>query len=379
VSRRSTRDDLLELFVRLVETPSPSGHERAVADLVISFMRECGLEPREDDSAPATGAASGNVTVVVPGRGTGTPILLGAHLDTVAVAAPIKAVVGDDAVRSDGETILGADDKTAVTILLALLRDLAAEPPAGRVEVVFTTSEEIGLRGAKAFALAESQARAGFVFDSSGPLGTIITGAPSQKTIRAEFRGVAAHAGIEPEKGRNAIAAAAEAVARMPLGRIDEMTTANVGTIYGGTATNIVAEKCSLEAEARSRDAARLAAQIQVMIDAVQAGAALHGCDVFTEVVDEYSAFALADGALPVQIAQAALTAIGVAPTIGATGGGSDVNVFNAKGMPSVNLSVGYENVHTPAELMPLDRLWQAYELVHAIVAAAGEAGSGGT
>jgi tripeptide aminopeptidase len=378
VSRRTSPDELRDLFVRLVETPSPSRHERDVADLVTAYVRDCGLEPREDDSSGVTGAASGNLTVVVPGSGAGTPVLLGAHIDTVAVAGPVKAVVGDDVVRSDGTTILGADDKTAVTALLALVRDLAAAPPAGRVEVVFTTCEEIGLRGAKAFALAESQAHAGFVFDSSGPLGTIITAAPSQKTLKAEFHGVAAHAGIEPEKGRNAIVAAAEAVARMPLGRIDEMTTANVGTIHGGAATNIVAETCRLEGEARSRDAARLAAQIQAMVDAVQAGAALHDCDVVTEIVDEYEAFTIPNDALPVRIAQAALGAIGVAPTIGATGGGSDVNVFNAKGLPSVNLSIGYENVHTPAESMPLERLWQAYELVHAIVAAAGAAAGGG-
>lgn len=374
MTRRLTHDELLGLFVRLVETPSPSGHERAVADLVLEYLRGCGLDPVEDLSAAQTGAGSGNILVSVPGRGEGTPILLGAHIDTVAVDGQVTAVVRDEAVFSDGRTILGADDKTAVTLLLALLHDLAAEPPAGRVDVVFTPSEEIGLVGAKAFSLADVPSRAGFVFDSSGSLGTIITAAPSQKYVKAVFHGVAAHAGIEPEKGRSAIAAAATAVAAMPLGRIDEMTTSNMGTIHGGSATNIVPETCRIEGEARSRDTVRLTAQVQSMVDAIQTGAALHGCDVTTEVIDAYTGFALDASALPARIAAAALRSIGLEPEIGATGGGSDVNVFNVKGLPSVNMAIGYEHVHTPAETMPLERLWQGYDLVHAIVAAAGGA-----
>ena len=372
MSRSFTADELLALFVRLVETPSPSGHERAVADLIIEYVRPLGLAFDEDDSAPLTGAGSGNILVTVPGRGEGTAILLGAHMDTVAVSGPITAVVREGIVRSDGTTILGADDKTAVALLLALLRDLAADEPPGCVEILFTTSEEIGLQGVKAFNMTSSSARAGFVFDGSGPLGGIVTAAPAQKTLTATFRGVAAHAGIEPQNGRNAIAAAAAAIERMPLGRIDEMTTGNVGVIRGGVATNIVPENCVVKGEARSRDVVRLAAQVQAMLDAAQSGAAEYGCDVTVDIVDEYAGFDLAPQALPARIAAAAIKAVGLEPVLGASGGGSDVNVFNAQGLSSVNLSIGYEDVHTSAESMPLDRLWQGYELVHALVAAAG-------
>ena len=365
-------DELLALFLRLVETPSPSGQERAVADLILEYVRPLGFAVDEDDSAPRIGAGSGNILVTVPGRGEGAAILLGAHIDTVAVSGRVTAVVRDGVVRSDGTTVLGADDKTAVALLLALLRDLAADAPAARVEVLFTASEEVGLRGAKAFDMASSSARAGFVFDGAGPLGTIVTAAPAQKTLTATFRGVAAHAGIEPENGHNAIAAAAAAVERMPLGRIDEMTTSNVGVIHGGVATNIVPEDCVFKGEARSRDAGRLAAQVQAMLDAAQSGAAEYGCDVTVDIVEEYAGFDLTPQALPARIAAAAMKAVGLEPVLGASGGGSDVNVFNAEGLPSVNLSIGYENVHTSAESMPLDRLWQGYELVHALVAAAG-------
>ncbi len=352
-----TDEQLLDLFLRLVRTPSPSGSERAVADLVLAQLRAAGLQPVEDDSAAQTGAGSGCVHVVVPGSGHGTPILLCAHLDTVAVSGPITPVVADGVVRTDGSTILGADDKTAVTVLLALLDDLAAQPPAGRVEVLFTTSEEIGLRGAKAFDLAGTQAVAGFVLDSSGPLGDVIVSAPAQRSITAEFHGVAAHAGIEPERGRSAIVAAAHAVAGMRLGRIDEVTTANVGTVHGGAATNIVPEHCVLEGEARSRDAARLAGQVQHMLDAIALGATEAGVDVTTSVRQEYESFSLSEDALPARIAAEALRSLGHEPRFVGTGGGSDVNVFNARGLPSVNLSAGYEKVHTPAEFMPLDRL----------------------
>ena len=366
-----TDEQLLDLFLRLVRTPSPSGSERAVADLVLAHLRAAGLQPAEDDSAPVTGAGSGCIHVVVPGGGQGTAVLLCAHIDTVAVAGAITPVVEDGMVHTDGSTILGADDKTAVAVLLALLDDLAAQPPAGRVEVLFTTCEEVGLRGAKAFDLGRTQAAAGFVLDSSGPLGAVIVSAPAQCTITAEFHGLAAHAGIEPERGRSAIVAAAHAIACMRLGRIDEVTTANVGTVHGGAATNIVPEHCVLQGEARSRDAARLAEQVQHMLDAIALGATEAGVDVTTSVQQDYDSFSLPKEALPARIAAEALRSVGQEPRFVGTGGGSDVNVFNARGLPSVNLSAGYEKVHTPAEFMPLDRLRQAYELVHAIVAVA--------
>jgi tripeptide aminopeptidase len=266
-------DDLLDLFVRLVEIPSPSGHERAVADFIIGFLRDAGLEPSEDDSAQATGAGSGNVLVRVPGTGGGTPIVVAAHMDTVAVNGPIEAIVEAGVVRSAGDTILGGDDKAACTVLMAVLADLAAAPPPCGLEAIFSTCEEVGLRGAKALDLSGLTARAGFVFDSTGPVGDVITRAPSQKVVTADFHGVAAHAGIAPERGRSAIAAAAAAVAAMKLGRIDEATTANIGLIGGGSALNVVPEHCRIEGEVRSHDTALLAAQIAHMVDAVELAA----------------------------------------------------------------------------------------------------------
>ena len=361
-------DDLLALFVRLVEIPSPSGHERAVADFISGYLRDAGLDPHEDESAGATGAGSGNIVVRVPGAGRGTPIVVAAHMDTVAIDGPIEAVVEGGVVRSAGDTILGGDDKAACAVLLAVLADLAKSPPFCDFEAVFSTCEEVGLRGAKALDLSLFAARAGFVFDSSGPVGDVITRAPSQKTVTADFHGVAAHAGIAPEKGRSAIAAAAAAVAAMDLGRIDSVTTANVGLIRGGSATNVVPERCRIEGEARSHELALLVAQTAHMVDAVQLAAALAGIDVEITVVDTFTGFSLDDDALPVRIACAALRELAIEPRIGASGGGSDVNVYNAGGLPSVNLSVGMEQVHTPDEYLPVERLDDAYRLLHALL-----------
>jgi tripeptide aminopeptidase len=367
-------DRLLDLFVRLVETPSPSGHERAVADLILAELRDVGYEPVEDDTRPQTGSDSGNIVVRLPGEGRGTPIVVAAHMDTVTVDGPIRAVVEGGVVRSAGDTILGGDDKAACTALLAVLADLAGAPPPCALTAVFTTCEEIGLRGARALDVAGLGARAGFVFDEAGPVGDVITRAPSQKMLTADFHGVAAHAGIAPEQGRSAIAAAAAAVAGMRLGRIDDLTTANVGLISGGSAVNVVPERCRVEAEVRSHDGARLAAHTAHLVDAVELAAGLAGIDVEVTARDAFTGFALADEALPVRLAAAALRDIGVEPRLKLSGGGSDVNVFNAAGLASVNLSVGMEQIHSPDEYLPVERLGDAYRLLHALVRAAAAA-----
>jgi tripeptide aminopeptidase len=366
-------DGLLEIFLELARRPSPSGSERDVADFVLGYLREAGFDPIEDDAAAKTGAGSGNIIVVVAGAGEGTPIVIGAHMDTVAVSGPVEPVVENGVVRSAGDTILGADDKAACTVLLALLRELAQDPPQARVTGLFTVSEEIGLLGAKALMLDGVEARAGFVFDSEGVPGTIVTSAPSLKKVKAEFHGVAAHAGIAPEHGRSAIVAASRAIAAMPLGRIDEETTANVGLIDGGAATNVVPERCTIEGEARSRNDDKLAVQVGDMLAAITTAAAETGVDVTTSIEEDFRGFALGEAALPVRIARAAADHAGFTVRIAGSGGGSDVNVFNAKGLPSVNLGVGYQDIHSPAESMSLERLADTYRFAEALVRAAGE------
>jgi tripeptide aminopeptidase len=369
---RAGLDELRDLFVRLAGIRSPSLEERKMADAVKHFVRGVGLEAFEDESAALTGCACGNLIVRVPGRGEGTPIALCAHLDTVPLERAPTVIIENGVVRTDGETILGADDKAAVAPLLLVLRDLALEPPAADVEFVFTAGEEIGLQGAKALDPAALAAAVVFVFDSEGEPGTMITSAPTLKAIEAEFRGVAAHAGIEPEHGRSAIVAAARALADMDLGRIDDETTANVGLIEGGSAVNVVAERCVVRLEARSRNEAKLAAQVAGMLGALSVAAGDAGIDVQIEVEEHSRGYAHAADALPLRIADAAFAEAGLQARRVGGGGGSDANVFNARGLPALTLGVGFEGVHSPHESIPLERLEQLYRLAHALVRAAG-------
>lgn len=369
--RISGLDELRDLFMRLAGIRSPSGEEREIADFVTEYVRGMGLTVEEDASAPGP-LGSGNLLIRVPGRGKGLPLALCAHLDTVPTERAPTVICANGIVRTDGETILGADDKAAVAVLLLLVRDLAAEAPAADLEILLTVREEIGLQGAKAFDLAALRAKAVFVFDSSGEPGSMIVAAPTHKLLSAEFRGVAAHAGMFPEDGRSAVLAAARAIVAMEQGRIDDQTTANVGVVAGGTATNIVPERCMLRAEARSRDDAKAAALVERMLQAITLAAAETGVDVDIDVQDEYRSYRHGEDALPVRLAVAAIAATGLTMTMLSGNGGSDGNIFNARGLPSLTLGVGYERVHSPQEQMRLDRLVQVSDLVHALVRAAG-------
>ena len=238
----------LDLFCELAAIPSPSGRERAVADRVLDYLRGLGLEPDEDDAGGRIGSEIGNIYCHLPPSegAAGTPIFLNAHVDTVPPTTAVDPVVADGVVTNANDTILGADNKAAVASMLIAVRDLvnSGEPHSG-VELVITPMEEVGLLGAKEFDASRLRARFGYCYDHAAPIGNIVIAAPSQQTFKLDFRGRPAHSGIAPEDGRSAILAASRAIASMPLGRIDDQTTANVGMIEGGVARNIVPPGCT--------------------------------------------------------------------------------------------------------------------------------------
>ena len=240
------RERLVTEFIRLCEIESPSGRERSMADAVAGRLRELGLEVEEDDSGTETGSDAGNLLGRLAGPGDGRTILLCAHLDTVPLDAPVEVRREDGVLSNANEAILGADNKAAVATVLAAVGRLAREGSPVGLEVLFTTSEERALRGAKAFDRGKLSAEFGFVFDHASPIGELVVASPTYYRLEARFKGKAAHAGIRPEAGRNAIAAASRAVAAMRLGRLDQETTANVGRIEGGTSPNVVAERCTV-------------------------------------------------------------------------------------------------------------------------------------
>jgi tripeptide aminopeptidase len=362
------RERLATDFVRLCETESPSRRERAVADLVTAELRACGLQVDEDASAAATGSDSNNLLARVPGP-SGTPtVLLCAHLDTVPLTAPVEVLHENGRFTNRNDGILGADNKAAVAVLLAVARRYAAGGAPVGLELLFTTCEEIALLGAKELT-HELHADFGFVFDHATPLGDVIVAGPSYYRIEAHVHGTAAHAGIRPEAGHNAIAAAAEAIASMSLGRLDDETTANVGTIAGGTASNVVAERCQVTLEARSLDDAKAGTAVSDMVDAFTEAAADMECDVETVVEQLFRAYKLPSSSPPVQAAIAALHTLGIEPSLVPTGGGSDANVFVANGLPVVNVADGTERNHQPDEAIAVAALETTLDIALATLA----------
>jgi tripeptide aminopeptidase len=369
---------MLERFVRLCEISSPTGDERAAADAVLADLRELGVEAREDGAAGPARAGAGNVLARIPGTGEGW-VLLCAHLDTVPHDSPVEVELTDGVYRSRGDTILGADNKAAVTVLMELAARHVSEPPPIGIELAFTVAEEDGLRGAKALDLDALSSRYAFVFDHATPIGEVIVAAPSNERLVVEFEGEEAHAGIKPEAGHNAIVAAAAAISEMRLGRLDEETTANVGVIAGGTATNVVAGHCRLEGEARSLDAARASEVIGAMTDACTWAAGEHQCDLSVDVTEMFRAYRVPRGSTALAVATEALERCGHKPREVTTGGGSDANALMAAGFEAVLVANGTEANHTPGESVAAQRIVEMLDVTEAILdRAAAHAGGGG-
>jgi tripeptide aminopeptidase len=376
-----SRERLTEIFLGLARLSSPSKRERPVADAVLAMLEVTGVNVHEDDTGAAIGGDTGNLWCLVrpdPGVSTGERpqgphVALGAHLDTVAPTDRIEPYLDEEGVfRNRRHTILGADDKAAVAALVHATELLRARgEPFPAYELFFTVSEETGLVGAKHLGEHVLASPFAAVLDSSGPVGGIIVRAPSQQGLKATFRGRAAHAGVEPERGRSAIQAAARAIAAMTLGRVDDETSANIGVINGGVASNIIPEVCEVVGECRSHDETKLAHTSAAMVDALQEGAARTGVDVDISLIHEYRAFSLSARAAVVRLGRAALADIGLQPRLIAGGGGSDANILNARGLPTINLGAGMMQVHSPDEHIALDDLERLCRLVLRIIALA--------
>jgi tripeptide aminopeptidase len=367
------RERLHETFASLCRIQSPSGRERECTDHVARELRRIGLEVEEDDAGPAAGSDAGNLFARVGGRG-GRSVMLCAHLDTVPPTAAIEPTLVDGAWTNSGDGILGADNKAAVAVMLELARRMAGatEPPDVGLELVFTVSEENGLHGAKAFDVSRLRSKLGFVFDHATPIGEIVTASPTYQRVVAELHGRAAHAGLRPEDGRSAVAAAALGIASMTLGRLDPETTSNVGTISGGTATNVVPERCRVEAEVRGIEDARVGEVLTDMIDRFQDAADASECDLDVTVERMFTGYRTKPSAPQIVLAERALRACGYEPRLITTGGGSDANAFQLAGFPCANLANGTERNHEPEERVSVDALEGMLEVAIALIEEAG-------
>ncbi|MCL6557746.1 MAG: M20/M25/M40 family metallo-hydrolase [Firmicutes bacterium] len=346
-------------FLELVRVDSVSGQERELAGLLYEKLAGLGLDVTEDAAGQKTGSGTGNIIGRLPGNGgRGPTLLLCAHMDTVEPGRGVRPKVEDGVIRSAGDTVLGADDKAGIVAILEALRVLReGKITHGDIEVVFTIWEEGGLFGAKNLDYERITAKIGFILDSDGPPGTIITRAPSQDKIGATITGRAAHAGINPEDGINAIQVASHAISKMKLGRIDSETTSNIGIISGGKAINIVPDSVTIQGETRSLDAGKRKAQTEHICSAIRETAKEFGsrADVVTETI--YPDFFLKKNSLPVKIAVEAAGNLGLIPRLEQTGGGSDANIFNSKGIETVVLGIGMKKVHTTEEYITVSDL----------------------
>ncbi len=357
------KDRILDEFIRLVKIDSPTMHEREIADYLKGKLSALGLEVYEDGAGDVIGTEwgnpAGNLIATLKHTVPGAPaILLCAHMDTVEPGRGVNPIVKDGAVYSDGTTVLGSDDKAGIAAILEAIQVLKEQDlPHGDIEVVFTVAEEGGLRGAKNLDYKRLKSRFAYVLDCDGAAGTIITRAPAQYRIKSSIIGKAAHAGISPEDGINAIYIASKAISQMQLGRIDEETTANIGVISGGKATNIIPDLVNIEGETRSIDTEKLEKQTDRIVEILKKTAREFGAQVKVEKDFLYPRLKLDETDTAVVIAMEAALAIGRKPVLAGTGGGSDANILNGYGIPTVNLGIGMSKVHSTEEYITIDNL----------------------
>jgi tripeptide aminopeptidase len=361
---------LLGSFLRLVKINSPSGREKQVAELLLSELRRLGFETELTEAPPGSGSDTGNLIARKPGIVQGVPcFFLCAHMDTIRPTEGVNPQVAGDVVKTDGSTILGADDKSGIAAILEAIETvLSQKRPRGDIELVFTVAEETGLYGAKALKKSDLQSHFGYVFDEGKPIGSPVTSAPSHDKIYVTVRGKAAHAGVAPEKGLNAIEVASAAISKIKTGRIDPQTTSNVGVIKGGVATNVVPETCSVDIEVRSRDEAILKAEVGKIKRSFEQTAAQWGAPLDLKVERCYDTYHIDDRELVLKIALEASEALGLSTQTRASGGGSDANVFNSLGIPTIVLGTGMSDVHSESESISVADMAACAELIEKII-----------
>lgn len=362
----------IEEFIELVKIDSETKHEKEVSQVLKTKFTELGLTVVEDDSQAKTGHAAGNLVCnlsATKGYEGNKTLFFTAHMDTVVPGQSIKPSIKDGFIVSDGTTILGADDKAGIAVIFEVIRQIKEQKiPHGPLQFVITVGEESGLLGAKHIDKELLQADFGYALDSDGEVGNIVTSAPYQAKFKVVIKGKSAHAGVAPEKGISAINIAAKAISKMKLGRIDSETTANIGSFSGGQQTNIVCDHVDIFAEARSLEESKLNAIIEHIEKTFESTAESFGGEAVVKTEIMYPGFKYDASDEVVRIAKQASDALNLNGKLLNSGGGSDANIFNSYGIPTVNLSVGYENIHTSKERIHINNLEKLSRLVLSII-----------
>ncbi|MBN1531900.1 MAG: M20/M25/M40 family metallo-hydrolase [Spirochaetes bacterium] len=365
---RINRTRLINTFLDLVKIPSPSWDEDRVLHYISRRLKKLGIRHR----ALRCGD-SHNLLVSLKGTLKCPCILFSAHMDTVTPCDRVVPVVTHTKITSNGTTILGSDDKSAIAMFLEGLETLKENQiPHGDLEILFSCAEELGLQGIKRFNFSLLKSKYAFVFDSDGDVGGVIVKAPHHSRIDLEILGKAAHAGMEPEKGINAINVISEIITLIPSGRIDEETTVNVGTVTGGTATNIVAERAQCALEVRSIDRKKLTRYETIIKDVIKKTCVKRRAKFRIARTILYSGFTVRENDRVLRYVKKALERIGIEPVLKTSGGGSDTNIINGAGIKGVNLACGMRNVHSTSEYILIKDLVDGTNLMLSIIQSVG-------
>lgn len=343
---------VVKTFMELVQIAAKSKEEKPVAEYITKYLTDLKLKVMEDDAGKKIGGNCGNLISRIPGTVMTTPaIALLSHMDTVVPCEGVKPVIRDKVIYAEGKTILGADDRAGVAAMLELATLLMENPiPHGEIELVFTIAEEIGLVGAQHLDVKTLHSKMALILDGHESPGKIVIASPSLNSIKVVCHGQAAHAGVCPEEGISAIEIAAQAIANMKLGRIDEETTANFGTMTAGNATNIVPERAELVGEARSFNPDKLKKQVEHIKTCFENAAKKLGGKVDIEINKGFQGYRISEDQPLLKIVKKATEQIGLKPTLKTFGGGTDGNVMNQNGIATVVLAVGYEDMHSSDE-----------------------------
>lgn len=367
-------DRLVELFKSLCLIDAPALKERECVGFVRKYLEDLGLEVLEDDAGAKIGGNANNLIAWLRGNAEGAPrIFLSAHFDTVEPTAGLVIEEKDGVLYSSSDTILGADDKGGMAPAIEAVRAIVEDGvPHGDVALLFSCAEEIGLKGAEALDIESLGLDFGYVLDTGPPVGSYVVRTATHDKIDVTIRGKPAHAGKDPEHGINAIQVAAAAIHGMKLGRIGPETTANIGLIEGGTAVNVVCPFVKMRGEARSTSVAELEAQIDHMVSRFEAAAREWGAELEIDHQRHYDAYSIPEDSRVVRVAQKASRNLGLDPQLRTTLGGSDANVYNARGVPCIVVATGMEKIHTHEERIsrasPVETARLTYEIIRCAV-----------
>src|SRR5262245_21289697 len=377
------QERIKNLLLELVQIDSHSRKEREVAQRIGKYCKEMGAQVEIDNAGEAVGGNTGNVIARFPGTIANAPsIMMSAHMDTVVPGEGVKPIVEGDIIRTDGTTVLGGDDKSGCAVIIEVIRCLQEQNiPHAPIEAIFSICEEVGLFGAKNVDVSKLKAKYGIVFDSDDP-GFLFTKGPSSNHMEYRIHGLASHAGVASEEGISAIKIAAEAIAAMKLGRIDEETTANIGQIERGMATNIIPNLVVLKGEARSHSEQKLEDQTAHMTKCLEAAASNYEvtvagkttrASVEAHIERDYSSMDVPDSSHVVQLVIQAAKRVGLEVKTMASGGGCDANVFNRRGIECANLGTGMRAIHTVNEWLDVKDMYAAAEMTLEIMRLNGE------